>query len=726
MEAFEIVEISRNLNPEFGLEQILYSIGFPDSQRTFAESHNDLNKMFDEIVKKFSEKMGSKDKIRIVFFHQDIFSCIFIPFVLKKDFSVELLTTTFENVVQSYKDLIVNYNNIFTANVQIQRMPAGRGRPVTTLVKKRKPYIKKIKLTGIQGYCNSKNTIINVINNDNMCLLRAILIAIKYVENHDDKKDYSHPENKQIKQDIETIRKALQLPESGCGIEEIKQIELFFEEYCITVFDGNAPKSCKYIYKGQKNKKFLNLCYTESHYNVINSMPAFLNVSYYCNYCRVGYDSAYLHNCEELCKCCKSFECNKRFNNQIIKCKNCNINAKSEKCLQRHCDIICDKRELCDICKSYKTKKHVCLGQKYCVKCKLVVELDHQCYIPINTKKDEDFQGYIFFDYEAREVNGIHEPNLVIAHKVCKNCVENDTSCNILCQKICVNNNDEFCTWLFKQKNCIALAHNARGYDSIFINNFINKSINMLDKAPEFIRVGTKILSIKFRNVKIICSLSFLPMGLDKFAKTFDLVEGKKGFFPHLFNTIQNENYIGEYPSPEFYQVKFMSEAKKDEFLKWYQYAIFNKDGSKSEFNFKKELIAYCESDVDILKRGCLAFRKIIMQQTISDIHPIGIDPFQKSITIASLSHYIYTTSLMEPETIAIIPENGYHGNEKTSRKAQIWMKYISEKYKIDIQHAKNKGELKIGNFRIDGYHSETNTVYEFHGKFKINNKFKF
>ena len=549
-----------------------------------------------------------------------------------------------------------------------------------------------------------------------MCLLRAILIAIKYLENHDDKKEYSKPENKQIQMDIENIRKAINLPDTGCGIQELQQIEAFLEDYCITVLDGNAPKSCKYIYKGSKNKKFINICYTETHYNVINSMPAFMNVVYYCNYCRIGYNSAYVHNCIELCKCCKSFECQQNNKYQLTKCKNCNIQAKSEKCLQRHYDIICNKRELCEKCNSYKSKKHVCIDQKYCVKCKIVVDFNHQCYIPINTKKDEKFEGYIFFDYEARDVNGVHEPNLVVAHKVCKNCIENDTRCNIECQNICVNNNEEFCTWLFNQKNCIAIAHNAKGYDSIFINNYINKSINILDKTPEFIRVGTKILSIKFRNVKIICSLSFLPMGLDKFAKTFDLTEGKKGYFPHLFNTIENENYIGDYPLEEYYQVKFMSQAKKDEFLHWYHNAIYNKDGTKAIFNFKQELKAYCESDVDILKRGCLSFRRIIMQQTISDIHPTGIDPFQKSITIASLSHYIYTTSLMEPETIAIIPENNYHGNEKTSRKAQIWLKYISEKHRIYIQHSKNIGELKLGNYRIDGYHKETNTIYEFHG----------
>ena len=96
-------------------------------------------------------------------------------------------------------------------------------------------------------------------------------------------------------------------------------------------------------------------------------------------------------------------------------------------------------------------------------------------------------------------------------------------------------------------------------------------------------------------------------------------------------------------PSADFYQVKFMSQSKKEEFENWYNKAIYNKDGSKSEFNFKKALISYCASDVDILEKGCFAFRKIIMDQTQSNENP-GIDPFRKSITIASLCHYIYRT----------------------------------------------------------------------------------
>jgi hypothetical protein len=254
------------------------------------------------------------------------------------------------------------------------------------------------------------------------------------------------------------------------------------------------------------------------------------------------------------------------------------------------------------------------------------------------------------------------------------------------------------------------MAHNAKGYDSIFINQWINESLQYLDKSPSFIRVGSKILSIEFRSVKIICSLSFLPMSLDKFAKTFDLKESKKGFFPHLFNTRENQKYVGEFPPQEAYQPRFMSEAKKMEFEEWYSKAIFKRDGSKAIFNFQNEIIAYCMSDVEILMKGCLAFRKIIMDQTE------GIDPFQKSITIASLCHYIYRTKLMEPETIAILPENGYNGNSKTSKKAMMWLKYMAESKRINIQHAKNMGEFEIGNFKVDGYDSASNTAYEFHG----------
>ncbi|XP_074645851.1 uncharacterized protein LOC141902110 [Tubulanus polymorphus] len=44
------------------------------------------------------------------------------------------------------------------------------------------------------------------------------------------------------------------------------------------------------------------------------------------------------------------------------------------------------------------------------------------------------------------------------------------------------------------------------------------------------------------------------------------------------------------------------------------------------------------------------------------------------------------------------------------------WLKWVSTTNDIRVQHALNGGEVSIDRFKVDGYHAESNTVYEFHG----------
>ncbi|CAF1071386.1 unnamed protein product [Brachionus calyciflorus] len=164
---------------------------------------------------------------------------------------------------------------------------------------------------------------------------------------------------------------------------------------------------------------------------------------------------------------------------------------------------------------------------------------------------------------------------------------------------------------------------------------------------PSVLVNGTKILSIKFRKLKIIDSYSFLSMPLSDFSITFNLNESK-GHFPHLFNLPENQNYIGAYPDRKFYGSEFFASKKKAEFNNWY-------DSVKHEtFDFKQQFLDYCWSDVVLLADGCLAFRKIIMERTKLDENNYGIDPFLSSIKIASLCHHIFRSKIMKPETIGI------------------------------------------------------------------------
>jgi len=107
-------------------------------------------------------------------------------------------------------------------------------------------------------------------------------------------------------------------------------------------------------------------------------------------------------------------------------------------------------------------------------------------------------------------------------------------------------------------------------------------------------------------HIKIIDSHNFVASPLSAFPKTFGLNALKKGYFPHYFNTSENQNYVGPIPDVKYYGVDTMENTARKQFLKWHA----NKVKENYVFNFQKEFFEYCDSDVDILRRGCLELRK--------------------------------------------------------------------------------------------------------------------
>ena len=73
----------------------------------------------------------------------------------------------------------------------------------------------------------------------------------------------------------------------------------------------------------------------------------------------------------------------------------------------------------------------------------------------------------------------------------------------------------------------------------------------------------------------------------------------RKGHFPHLFNTRANYHYVGKIPDIEYFclATSIKNEEQLIEFKLWHKYQrIF-----KPVWDFQKELVSYCENDVDIL-----------------------------------------------------------------------------------------------------------------------------
>ena len=197
-------------------------------------------------------------------------------------------------------------------------------------------------------------------------------------------------------------------------------------------------------------------------------------------------------------------------------------------------------------------------------------------------------------------------------------------------------------------------------------------------------------------------------MALSKLPKTFSLKELKKGYFPHFFNTPENKNYIGKYPSLEFYGADLLSSKEREKLISWHSQQT-------GIFDLQKELLDYCRSDVDILKQSCIAFRNLFLEITKKNESDTGVDPFVESLTLASACHLVYRRNFMPENTIGLIPPMGYCA-EPTSHKAIIWLKNIAMINQVHIQHARNGGEKIINDMKIDGWDDKNSTAYEFHG----------
>ena len=159
-------------------------------------------------------------------------------------------------------------------------------------------------------------------------------------------------------------------------------------------------------------------------------------------------------------------------------------------------------------------------------------------------------------------------------------------------------------------------------------------------------------------------------------------------------------------PSKNHYDYNQMKSDERTKFLKWYEERV----SENYIFDFQKEILNYCRSDVDILRRGIMKLREDFIQLE-------NMDPLHY-ITITSVCMTIYHSNYMPKKTIAIVPESVKTNN--FSKMSIMWLNYVSNG--ANIQHALNGGEKKltIGDktYKVDRFCKETNTVYEFYGCF--------
>ena len=572
-----------------------------------------------------------------------------------------------------------------------------------------------------------KKGIITIQNDDSLCAARAIVTAKANLE--PDKWSETQLKNGFNKSRLLQKTKALELHEAaGVPVNEfgstLEDIKTFADhlEIQISIFDGDQFNELIYTTEVDRKQK-IYLYKNKNHFDVIKSMPAFLCKDYYCHSCKVGYTRRDKHRCLAKCLACyKTFPEGNKCGGQEIVCQACNRSFFGQACYDEHkrvrglvhgeADTVCRAVAKCLTCERTTTDgldNHIC-GHSECPNCKEYCNMsEHQCFMTSKLCKGGRCRGctektrcyscktytemYVFYDFECTQETGRHEVNLAVVH-------------DYYGREHVFDSAEAFCRFVFNYENhkgYTFVAHNSKGYDCHFILRWcVENGIK-----PYCIYNGGKIMFMELPRygVRFIDSLNFVTCPLSQLPKTFGLTEAKKGWFPHYFNKRCNEAYKGPMPDKSYYGYDQMSSTNRKAFLEWYDARV----KENYVFDMKKELLEYCRSDVDILRRSMLQFREGFIDLS-------NIDPLQY-ITIASVVMTIYRSNHMPQNSIAVVNDVTRH--EMYSKASICWLDWISERDGVTIQHALDGGELNIkGVGKVDGYCRATNTVYEFQGCF--------
>ena len=540
----------------------------------------------------------------------------------------------------------------------------------------------------LERVLQQKRCLINIKNSDELCCARAIVTMKSHC--HKDEsgdaralweamKRHRHQQALQAK-DLHTLA---DVPEGPCGIEELKKFQVALgSEYQLLVMSFCHPFML--IFKGPHARHQIRLVKADTHYHGCTSYPAFINRSYYCIECEKGFntDTVKDHSCMgRKCPSCNRKNCpDYRVGTMAtVRCSVCNCLFFGDDCRMHHTlGDSCGKYRTCPKCQSkykYREKKrHVC-GMSKCPSCQEHVSVaSHRCYIqPVDAQAGEgeddsdrkdnpDNALMVYADIEAMQLGDrTFEPNLLCY----RTSVEEDIHC-LRGSDCCLQFLNELDALVEEsaeshsvdddndddddnERHIIVIFHNLKGFDGIFILRELYRQHRTVTSQ---LTVGAKVLSFTSGPLIFKDSLCFLPMPLASFPNTFGITELKKGYFPHAFNTPENQNYVGRIPDVEFYDPEGMKDPKaKQKFEQWHADQV----ARGVDFDFQSEMESYCHSDVALLQAGCEAFC-----DQFSSI--AGFNPMIHCVTIASACNLYWRREHLEPDCIAIEPLQGWRG----------------------------------------------------------------
>jgi len=210
-----------------GIERDIKFKNMSQCENVFDILPNIFDAAIDEII---GEDETNEPQIGVSFYHPDLTDPILIPFRPRSNVTGQILVDQIERLVQSNAIVRLDDQN-GTLKITKVSPPAGEGNHA------------QHNFYSIDELLNRK-CVIRIKNDDDLCLARALVVAMTRPNRFEDKKKWNrirYGETKrytQQKDDAEALMKlaGLQHHNGPCGIPEIKAIQNVLTDYQIKIF----------------------------------------------------------------------------------------------------------------------------------------------------------------------------------------------------------------------------------------------------------------------------------------------------------------------------------------------------------------------------------------------------------------------------------------------------------------------------------------------------------
>ena len=129
--------------------------------------------------------------------------------------------------------------------------------------------------------------------------------------------------------------------EANVGINDygndLSDIEKFAKHIGIEINIIDAEQFNSIIYTANKGSEHkIYLLKNRNHFDVIKSLTAFYDTSYYCHECKKAYTKRDKHKCPSECLTCFTYAKERKCDGKEIVCEKCNRKFFGKRCFKNH------------------------------------------------------------------------------------------------------------------------------------------------------------------------------------------------------------------------------------------------------------------------------------------------------------------------------------------------------------------------------------------------------